>query len=102
MKAYESVVWDLEGWSRAGRAFKAIEVVGYLETGLRAWAARNHADLDDDERASVADMGRVVLELDTPLLSPYLKEFAYVYDVYERACQALRVMKKVSATPKER
>lgn len=91
---YESVVWDLEGWSRAGRAFKAIELVGYVETGLRAWAARNHADLDDDERASVADMGQTVLELDTPLLVPFLMEFTYVQNVYDRATAALKQMKR--------
>lgn len=85
LKHYESVVWDLEGWSHAGRAFKAIEAVGYVETGLKAWAARNHADLDDDERAKVADMGHAVLTLDTPLLTPYIGEFVYVANVYHRA-----------------
>lgn len=57
---YRSVMGDLEGWSRVGRAFTAIEQCGYFNTGMNAWFLRNDPELTPEEQAKCEDMGRIV------------------------------------------
>jgi hypothetical protein len=62
MQDYRSVMGDLEGWSKVGRAFSAIETCGYFNTGMNAWFLRNNPELSAEEQSKCEDMGRIVAQ----------------------------------------
>lgn len=77
MRRYRAIVGDLQGWSFAGRAFEVGEKIGYLQTGLRVWAMRNHTELTDNEKKAAELMGREVCLGAVDAVNKGAKEFVY-------------------------
>lgn len=86
----QAIMGDFDGETFLGRAFKAGEYVGYLHTGLRAWAMREHSLLDDDERHQAYELGKAVLTKNTPVLVRYADEFPYVKHLLDNNYEAIR------------
>jgi len=79
----EKVMGDFEGKTMIGRAFNAIENLGYFETGLKAWYSRHHPALSMEEAGKTYAMGSVVVPAATNALQKYREEFPYVdYQLY--------------------
>jgi len=93
IEGMQNVMGDFDGQTFLGRAFTAIEYAGYCENGLRAWALRNHNDLDHQEREMCEQMGRVVVTADVPKLEKYAVEFPYIAMYLDRIRVAERQMR---------
>lgn len=72
------VMGDFEGETRLGRAFSAIEQIGYCTTGLKAWRGRSRQDFTPEERGKCYSMGKNVVQGSSEALEGYQKEFPYV------------------------
>ena len=74
----EKVMGDFDNKTFVGRAFNAVENLGYLETGLKAWYVRNHPALTLEEAGKSFAMGSTVIKGAYKSLQPYREEFPYV------------------------
>lgn len=74
----EKVMGDFEGKTFVGRAFNAVENLGYFETGIKAWLFKDHPALSVEERGKCYAMGNQVISASVEALEPYRNEFPYV------------------------
>lgn len=92
LEGMQQVMGDVNGTTRIGRAFEAIERCGYLQTGLRAWSMRNHAQLNFSERLRTVAMGRIVSLDSASHLEKYANEFPYVDHLLSTSAPARQEM----------
>jgi hypothetical protein len=72
------VMGDFEGKTVVGRAFNAIENLGYFETGIKAWYFKDHPALSAEEKGKSYSMGLNVVRASVQSLEAYRQEFPYV------------------------
>lgn len=84
------IMGDFKQQTFLGKAFNAVENIGYLETGLKAWELRMHPQLTHEEQAKAYSMGLNVVPGAADRVVQARWMFPYAHQVLMENSHAIR------------